>query len=62
MSNKHFLDADEVAELLCMSKAYAYKLIQTLNKELKAKGYITIRGRISKKYLLEHFYGLDKKK
>ncbi|MDF9825474.1 DNA-binding IscR family transcriptional regulator [Breznakia sp. PF5-3] len=62
MKNEHFLDASEVAELLSMSKPYAYKLIQSLNKELKAKGYITIRGRISKEFLLKHFYGLEKKK
>ncbi len=37
MSNQVFIRADEIAEELGVSKAYAYKLMQMLNDELKVK-------------------------
>ncbi len=42
-----FYNAEEVAKILGVSKPYAYKLIRKMNEELKAKGFITISGRIS---------------
>ena len=48
-----FLRVDEVAEILRISKSYAYKIVQKLNAELKAKGFITISGRVNKQYFLE---------
>lgn len=48
-----FIRAKEVSELLQCSECMAYKIIARLNKELQAKGYITIGGRISKDYLCE---------
>lgn len=64
MSNQVFIRADEIAEELGVSKAYAYKLMQMLNDELKSKGYMTISGRVSRKFFEEKFYGmqLDEKK
>lgn len=41
-----------------MSIAYAYKLVKQLNKELEDKGFFTIRGRVSKQYFEERFYGI----
>ena len=38
----------------------AYSLIQELNAELKEKGYLTVTGRVSRKYFEERFYGLIK--
>ena len=32
---------------------YAYKIVHRLNEELKAKGYLTIAGRIHRNYFLE---------
>lgn len=58
MKNELFISADEIAKELGMSKAYAYKLMQLFNKELKDKGYMTIRGRISREYFEERFYGM----
>ena len=43
-----------------MSEAYAYKLIKQLNKELEGKGFITIRGRVSRQYFEERIYGVRK--
>lgn len=64
MSNQVFIRADEIAEELGVSKAYVYKLMQILNDELKAKGYMTISGRVSRKFFEEKFYGMqpDEKK
>lgn len=52
-----FLRAEEVAQELSVSKPYAYKLIRQLNEELKSKGFITIAGRIDRKFFHEKFYG-----
>ena len=60
--NNSFLRVDDVANELSVSKPYAYKLIQKLNDELKGKNYITISGRVSKKYFQERIYGLRAEK
>ncbi|MDE6424957.1 MAG: helix-turn-helix domain-containing protein [Ruminococcus sp.] len=54
---KKFIKADEVAEMLEISKAHAYKIIRQLNDELEAKGFITISGRVSRQYFFERLYG-----
>lgn len=59
MSNKLFIKADEIAEELEVSKPYAYKLVQKLNAELKEQGFITIAGRVSRKFYEERFYGMQ---
>lgn len=53
MENKRFLNADDVADYMEISKSMAYKLIQQLNRELKEKGYITIAGKVSRVYFEE---------
>ena len=60
MDNKLFMRADEVAKELGVSQAYAYKLIKELNEELKAKGFITITGRVNRQYFYERLYGAGK--
>lgn len=59
MENR-FIRAEDVAQELNISKPYAYKIIQKLNEELKAKGFCTIRGRINRQYFYERFYGMEK--
>ena len=49
-----FLNAEQVAAELGVSKSYAYKLSQKLNQELKELGCITIRGRVDRKYFHDH--------
>ena len=53
MTDKNFMRVEDVARELDVSKSYAYKIVQKLNKELEAKGYITISGRVNKQYFLE---------
>lgn len=56
-NNNLFMRADEVAEEMGVSKAFAYKVIQRLNDELRKKGCITICGRIDRKYFHDQIYG-----
>ncbi len=53
---RDYYDVDEVTELIGMSKSFCYKLVQTLNKELKEKGCIVFPGKVPKKYLCERLY------
>lgn len=55
MDNK-LMRVEEVAEVLEVSTSFAYKVIRQLNDELKAKGYITISGRINREYFYERVY------
>lgn len=57
MSGQMFMRVDEVAKELGVSRPYAYKLIRTMNEELKKTGCITIAGRIDRKFFYEKFYG-----
>lgn len=55
---KMYVTADEVAELLGVSRGYAYKVIRGLNDELKANGFRVISGKVPTKYFQEKFYGM----
>jgi Mn-dependent DtxR family transcriptional regulator len=48
-----FMRVDDVASELGVSKSYAYKIVKRLNDELKEMGYLTVAGRISKKFFME---------
>ena len=58
MEKELFVRAEEVARELGVSKPYAYKLVREMNEELKKKGFLTIPGRVSRRYFEEKFYGL----
>lgn len=51
------LNADEVKDILRVSKPKAYVIIKQLNKELNDKGYLTIAGKIVEDYLYERLGG-----
>ena len=53
VQEKMYMDVDDVCAILGVSKAYAYNLMREYNKELKAKGYIVVAGKISTKFLAE---------
>ena len=50
---KLFMHVSEVAAELGISKSHAYKLVQKMNTEMQEMGYITIAGRINRKYFME---------
>lgn len=55
MENNNFMRVEDVAKELGISKSYAYKIVQKLNTDLRAKGFLTISGRINRKYFMEKF-------
>lgn len=56
--NKLYYTALDIAEMLGISRTKAYKLVRQLNQELEQRGYITISGKIPKKYFEQRCYGL----
>ena len=56
--SKQFLRAAEAAKMLDISLAMAYRIIRQLNDELKAEGYITVAGRVNRKYLEKKIYNV----
>ena len=54
------MNAKEISEELGISKTLAYENMQKLNKELEAKGYFVIKGKVSRRYLSEQIYGMPK--
>ena len=58
VEKQSFMRAEDVAKELGISVSHAYKIMQQLNKELKARGYMTIAGRVNRKFFMEKFcYG-----
>lgn len=53
MNENSFMRVDDVARELGISKSYAYKIVQKLNAELREQGYLTISGRINRRYFVE---------
>jgi len=62
MQNTVFIRAEEIAKELQISQTLAYRMIREWNAELKAKGYTTIQGRVSRQYFEEQIYGLADRK
>ena len=62
MAERVFIKAEEIAEELGVSKATAYRMIREWNDQLKAKGYTTVTGRVSRQYYREQVYGLTDRK
>lgn len=59
MDKSMFVRVGEVAKDLEVSRSTAYMIIRQLNQELEEKGYLTVAGRVSKKYYIERLYGYD---
>ena len=56
-NDKRFLNATDVAEYMDVSIPMAYKIIRKLNEELKEQGYLTVSGKISRRYFEQKIYG-----
>ena len=56
------MNAKEISEELGISKTLAYQIMEKLNKELEAKGFFVIKGKVSRHYLSEQIYGMPKEK
>ncbi len=58
MQKKFLMTANEVMDELGVSRAFAYRLMQKMNRELEEKGFTVINGKVSRKYFEEQFYGM----
>ena len=61
MSARRLIGANEVAEQLGTSKAYAYKVIRKLNDELRTSGCMTVAGKVSAEYFEGRFFSAGRK-
>ncbi|QIB67820.1 transcriptional regulator [Aminipila butyrica] len=52
---KSYLTCKEVMEITGVKEAKAYQFINTVNRELKANGFITVAGKVSKRAFFEHY-------
>lgn len=52
-TSKNYLNAADVSAYMGISIPMAYKIIRKLNDELRAQGFITVAGRINRRYF-EH--------
>lgn len=50
LEKAEMLNAQEVAEILNVPVSRGYSVIRMLNKELKARGKLVLRGRVNKTY------------
>lgn len=53
MATEYLIGAKEVSDLLGISESASYKIIKECNQELHEKGFITIRGKAPRVYLME---------
>lgn len=60
--SKLFYTAQEVADMLGVSKSKAYMMIQEWNEELKGTKWISLPGKVNKKYFQEKIYGYEEDK
>jgi hypothetical protein len=56
---KPFMQAKDVMEVLGVSQNKAYVIIRELNNERAKDGYMTVQGKVSRKYFYKRFGLLD---
>ena len=54
--NEKVLEVGDMMQILGISRSAAYKLMRQI---LEKKGYIVIRGKVSRKYFEERIYGMS---
>lgn len=51
-----FLSAQDIMAIMGISQSQAYLVIRNLNEKLKQDGYLTVRGKVSRRYFEENVY------
>lgn len=51
-----FIRVDEVMTRMAVSQSKAYAIMKSLNKELQVKGFLTVAGRVPRRYFEERTY------
>ena len=54
-----FISAEEVQQILNVSRSKSYQIIRELNRELKSMGYHTIAGKYPVQFFKQKFYGME---
>lgn len=54
--DKLYLNVHDVMALLDVSQSKAYQIIKELNNEMATKGYLTVNGKVNRRYLMERCY------
>lgn len=57
--SKIYYDSSEIADMLGISQATAYKIIRNLNKDLESQGFLVIQGKVSCAYFKKKWYGFQ---
>lgn len=52
----YFYFVEDVMKMLDLSRAKCYEIIKQLNRELEAAGYLTVAGRVPKRYFDSRYY------
>lgn len=55
---KQVMNVRDVMEILEVSESKAYGILRQMNDELKAKGFITIPGKVPTAFFEEKVYGV----
>ena len=57
MNKNYMVTAQDVVDMLGVSKGHAYIIIRQLNRELEDSGYIVVSSKIPRAYWDKKFYG-----
>lgn len=57
MNKNYMVTAQDIVDMLGVSKGHAYIIIRQLNRELEDSGYIVVSGKIPRAYWDKKFYG-----
>lgn len=52
----YFYFVEDVMKMLDLSRAKCYEIIKQLNRELEDAGYLTVAGRVPKRYFDSRYY------
>ena len=53
MTDKMFMEVQDVTEMLNISEGKAYEIIRMLNEKLKQQGYMVVQGKVNTKYFFK---------
>lgn len=56
MTTKLWLSAEEVMEMMQISRSSAYRLIKNMNEELRQQGFLVIPGKANAAFFNDHLY------
>lgn len=55
--DKIFYNAEDLMNMLQISKGHSYKIIKAMNESLQEQGYLVIAGKVPIAYFNEKWYG-----